>query len=378
MNIERQLNLLEILEKKSCFLFGPRQTGKTHLIRNTLPDYRYYDLLKTDVFLKLSRSPSRLREEVTKNDKIVIIDEIQKLPVLLDEVHSLIEEQGIHFLLTGSSARKLRRKGVNLLGGRARTRRLYPFIHQELKEQFDLLKALDRGFLPSVYLSDEPYEDLEAYVGTYLKEEIAAEALVRNVPAFSRFLSVAGLCHGKIINYSNIASDAEVPVSTVKEYFQILRDTLVGDDLPAWKKTRKRKAFSTAKFFLFDIGVARYLQNRQGIREQSPEFGEAFESFVYQEIKTYADYNGGQDLCYWRSTSGYEVDFILNNTTAIEVKGKSNINSRDYKGIKAIKEEALLSHHIVVSMEKITRTVDGVEILPWQEFLVRLWQGDFS
>ncbi|MBW1789521.1 MAG: ATP-binding protein, partial [Deltaproteobacteria bacterium] len=232
--ISRQLNILKILQNKSCFLFGPRQTGKTSLIRNTLEKYRYYNLLKTDVYLKLNRSPQRLREEISDNDKIVIIDEIQKLPILLDEVHFLIEEKGIHFLLTGSSARKLRNKGVNLLGGRARTRRLHPFIFRELDNDFQLLRALDIGLIPSIYFSDAPYEDLEAYAGNYLKEEIAAEAIARNVPAFSRFLTVAGLCDGEIINYTNISRDAEVPKSTVQEYFQILRDTLLGDDLPAW------------------------------------------------------------------------------------------------------------------------------------------------
>jgi len=203
MYVKRQLDLLKILRKKSYFLFGPRQTGKTSLIQHTLNEHRYYNLLKTDVYLKLSRAPQRIRQEITDDDRIVIIDEIQKLPTLLDEVHNLIEEKGIHFLLTGSSARKLRNKGVNLLGGRAKTRRLRPFIFKELKDDFQLLKALDRGLIPAIYFSDAPFEDLEAYTGNYLREEIAAEAIVRNVPAFSRFLTVAGLCNGKMINYTN-------------------------------------------------------------------------------------------------------------------------------------------------------------------------------
>ena len=202
--IKRQLDIISVLNNKSCFLFGPRQTGKTSLIQNTLKKHRYYNLLKTDVYLKLSRAPHRIREEITDNEKIVIIDEIQKLPILLDEIHSLIEEKGIHFLLTGSSARKLRSKGINLLGGRARTRYMRPFIYRELRDNFNLLHALDRGLIPSIYFSDSPYEDLEAYTGNYLREEIAAEAIVRNVPAFSRFLTIAGLSNGEIINYSNI------------------------------------------------------------------------------------------------------------------------------------------------------------------------------
>ena len=375
--VQRELDILKGLQNKSCFLFGPRQTGKTSLIKNTLREYRYYNLLKTDVFLKLSRSPQRLHEEITDNDKIVIIDEIQKLPILLDEVHYLIEEKGIHFLLTGSSARKLRNKGVNLLGGRARTRRLHPFIYRELNEEFNLLKALDTGLIPSIYFSDAPYEDLEAYTGSYLKEEIAAEAIVRNVPAFSRFLTVAGLCNGKMINYSNIGSDAEVPKSTVQEYFQILRDTLLGDDLPAWKKSLKRKPVSTSKFYFFDIGVVRFLQNRQGLKMQSPEFGEAFESYIYHEIKAYCDYKGSCDLRYWRSTSGFEVDFILNEKTAIEVKGKANIAIKDFKGLRSLKEEEILKNYILVSLEDTPRKIDDIQILPWEEFIKNLWQDGY-
>lgn len=374
MYVKRQLDLLRILQKKSYFLFGPRQTGKTSLIQHTLNEYRYYNLLQTDVYLKLSRSPQRLRQEITDNDKIVIIDEIQKLPILLDEVHNLIEEKGIHFLLTGSSARKLRNKGVNLLGGRARTRRLRPFIFKELKGKFQLLKALDTGLIPSIYFSNAPFEDLESYTGNYLREEIAAEAIVRNVPAFSRFLTVAGLCNGKMINYTNIASDAQVPRSTVQEYFQILRDTLLGDDLPAWKKSVKRKPVSTSKFYFFDIGVARFLQGRRGLKMRSPEFGEAFEAYIHHEIKSYCDCNQGScDLSYWRSTSGFEVDFIINGKIAVEVKGKSNITRKDFKGLIAIKEEELLKKYILVSLEDTPRKDGDIIILPWKDFITNLW-----
>jgi len=377
MYVKRQLDLLKILQKKSYFLFGPRQTGKTSLIKHTLNKYRYYNLLQTDVYLKLSRAPQRLRQEITADDKIVIIDEIQKLPILLDEVHNLIEEKGIHFLLTGSSARKLRNKGVNLLGGRARTRRLHPFIFKELKGNFQLLKALDTGLIPSIYFSDAPFEDLEAYAGNYLREEIAAEAIVRNVPAFSRFLTIAGLCNGKIINYTNIASDAQVPRSTVQEYFQILRDTLLGDDLPAWRKSVKRKPVSTSKFYFFDIGVARFLQGRRGLAMRSPEFGEAFEAYIHHEIKTWCDFKGGSDLSYWRSTSGFEVDFVINGKTAIEVKGKVNTTKKDRKGLTAIKEEELLENYILVTLEETPRKDGDIFILPWKDFIANLWQDAY-
>ena len=378
MYISRQINILSRLEKKSLFLFGPRQTGKTSLITQTLSKFRTYDLLDSDVYLTLSREPKRLEQELRPNEKIIIIDEIQKLPFLLDEVHRIIEKYKIHFLLTGSSARKLRRRGVNLLGGRARSGYLHPFIFSELKKRFNLLKALNGGLIPSIYFSDSPEEDLKAYVSNYLKEEIAAEGLTRNIPAFSRFLQVAALCNGLLINYTNIANDAQVPSSTVQEYFQILRDTLIGFDVPAWKKSQKRKPISTSKFYFFDIGVVRYLQNRSGLKKGSPEFGDAFETYLAHELKAFLDYENMGELYYWRSKSGYEVDFIINDTLAIEVKAKSNVTRRDLRGIIALKEEKKLAHYVVLSLEKRPRIVNGVHILPWKEFLIQLWRGVFT
>ena len=378
MDIPRILDLPKLLSTKSYFLFGPRQTGKTFMIRRQFPKAKYYNLHETDTFLKFNQAPHRLRQELTGKDKLVIMDEIQKLPLLLDEIQVMIDDRQVRFLLTGSSARALKRKGLNLLGGRARTKRLHPLCYRELDHEFDLVKALDRGLLPSLYFSDSPYEDLQAYVGTYLKEEIAAEAVVRNLPAFSRFLTVAALCNGQMLNYSKIASDAQVPKSTVQEYFHILRDTLLGDDLQAWRRTEKRKPLTTAKFYLFDVGIVRHLQRRRQLQEGSPEFGEAFEAYLYHELKTYCDYEGVPDLAYWRSTSDFEVDFILNDRTAIEVKAKTNVSDRDLRGIYALREERLLKHYVVVSLETVPRRVDGIEILPWQGFLTRLWEGEFS
>lgn len=378
MDIPRILDLPKLLATKSHFLFGPRQTGKTFMIRRQFPKAKYYNLHETDTFLKFNQAPHRLRQEMTGKDKLVIMDEIQKLPLLLDEIQVLIDDRQVRFLLTGSSARALKRKGLNLLGGRARTKRLHPLCCRELAQEFDLVKALDRGLLPSLYFSDSPYEDLQAYVGTYLKEEIAAEAVVRNLPAFSRFLTVAALCNGQMLNYSKIASDAQVPKSTVQEYFHILRDTLVGDDLPAWKRTEKRKPLTTAKFYWFDIGIVRHLQRRRHLQEGSPEFGEAFKAYLHHELKTYCDYEGVPDLAYWRSTSGFEVDFILNDRTAIEVKAKTNVSDRDLRGLWALRQERLLKQYVVVSLETVPRRVDEIEILPWQDFLGRLWEGEFS
>jgi predicted AAA+ superfamily ATPase len=378
MDISRNFDLLSAVRKKSCFLFGPRQTGKTWLIRHVLRTRRIYNLLDSETYLKLSRNPKRIQEECTIRDRIVVIDEIQKLPSLLDEVHLLIEERGIHFLLTGSSARKLRRGGVNLLGGRAHVAHLHPLSISELNDHFDLSRALNLGLLPSIYFSKTPDEDLGAYVGTYLKEEVAYEGLTRNIPAFSRFLEVAALCNSQLINYAKIANDAQVARSTVQEYFQILKDTLLAYEIPAWKRSRKRKPISTSKYYFFDSGVVRFLQNRGRINPRSPEYGEAFETYLCHEIKAFLDYRRAGPLAYWRSTSGYEVDFILADRTAVEVKASQNVSSRDLNGLKALREEKGLEQYVLVCFENSPRLVEGIHVLPWKLFLKNLWAGKYT
>ena len=375
MYIERSLDLKSVLKQKSCFLFGPRQTGKSSLIRHSLADYRVYNLLDSETYLKLSRSPERLREECRPSEKIVIIDEIQKIPSLLDEVHFLIEEKGIHFLLTGSSARKLRRTGVNLLGGRAWTRHLHPLTSGELAGKFDLVKAVNRGLLPTMYFSASPEEELQAYVGTYLREEIAAEGLTRNIPAFSRFLDIAALCNGQLLNYAKISNDAQVARSTVQEYFQILKDTLIACELTPWQQSIKRKPLSTSKLYFFDCGIVRYLQKRSSVRPGSPEFGELLETFIFHELAAWCDYHGAKVLNYWRSKSGFEVDFILDSKTAIEVKATKTVSAQDLKGLRMLKEEDGLKKYMLVCFEKEPRVVDGIEILPVDIFLKKLWSG---
>lgn len=374
----RLLDVARLAARKSLFLFGPRQTGKTALIRHALPKAKVFDLLDGDLFLTFSRRPTQLAEEIGAGDHTVVLDEIQKVPALLDEVHRLVESRGIKFILTGSSARRLRRGGVNLLGGRAVTRTLHPFVYRELGSEFSLLKALDRGLIPAIYFSDDPRDDLRAYAGNYLKEEIAAEALTRNVPAFSRFLEIAALCNGTMLNFSQVASDAQVPMSTVREYFHILEDTLLARMLPAWTRTAKRKAIATAKYYFFDVGVARNLQHRSGLSARSPEFGEAFETYLFHELSSWIDYNEPVPLAYWRSTSNFEVDFVLGDETAIEVKAKNPVAERDLRGLRALREEGLLKHHVMVCLEPRPRRVDGIEILPWKDFLDRLWEGDFA
>ncbi len=372
--IPRRLDMRDLVDRRSCFLFGPRQTGKSTLIRQQFEGVPVYNLLDRELFLRLSRNPALIRQALDGETSVVVIDEIQKMPELLNEVQLMIEERGVRFLMTGSSARTLRRKGVNLLGGRARSRTLHPFVRAELGSRFDLDRALEFGLLPSVYFSDAPREDLAAYAGDYLREEIAAEAIVRNVGAFSRFLEVAALAHGEMINFTNMASDAQVPVSTVREYYEILKDTLLAHQVPAFTETSRRKAIQTAKYYLFDIGVARYLQGRRGLAPGTAEYGNALESFIFQEIKAFCDYRRLDTPRYWRSRSKFEVDFVFGDV-AVEVKAKRVVGARDLRGIRALREEGLFERYVVVAMETVAREVDGIRILPWAVFLDELWGG---
>jgi len=374
--VRRALDLGVLTAKKSHFLLGPRQTGKTTLLRHALPEARVYDLLDASLYLALSHRPSRLAEELGPKDQVVVIDEIQRLPELLNEVHRLIEERGVRFLLTGSSARKLRRGGVNLLGGRARTTHLHPLTCRELGAQFDLHRALAYGLLPSIYFSDDPRADLQAYTGSYLQQEILAEGVTRNLPAFSRFLRVAALCNGTIVNFTNVANDAQVARTTIYEYFGILQDTLLLQEIPAWRKTLKRKPLVSSKYYFFDVGVATALQGREA-RPGTPEFGASFETYLMHELVSYRDYQSGEPLSYWRSTSGFEVDFILGDHTAIEVKARENITPQDLKSLRALAEEKKLKRYLCVSLEPRRRQIEGVVILPYRQFLEALWDGEF-
>lgn len=374
--IERAVPLAKWLAAKSHFLLGPRQTGKTFLVRRALPQARVYDLLDSGVYLALSQRPARLAEELAPGEKTVVIDEIQRLPELLNEVHRLIETRGLRFLLTGSSARRLRRGGVNLLGGRARTRSLHPLTRAELGPHFDLRRALAHGLLPSIYFSDDPGADLDAYSGTYLQQEIVAEGATRNVPAFSRFLRVAALCNATIVNFTGVASDAQVPRTTVYEYFEILKDTLVLHEVPAWRSSVKRKPLVSSKYYFFDVGVVSRLQGRRPA-PRTPEFGLAFETWLLHELLCWRDYADGEPVSHWRSSSGFEVDFVLGDHTAIEVKAKENVGPRELRALHALAEERKLRRYLCVSLEPRARRTEGVTILPWGEFLDALWAGEY-
>lgn len=376
----RKTGLYEILAEKSVLLIGPRQTGKTRLIKETLKQgIAFYNLLDAEIFFRLSNDLTLMRKQLAAHppaSRIVVIDEVQRLPELLDEVHLLIEQEGFRFLLTGSSARKLKEKGVNLLGGRARIARLNPLSYVELGPKlFDLRKALNRGLIPSIYLSTNPRADLGAYIGTYLENEIAREASVRNLPAFARFLTTAASCNGQVINYSAIASDAQVSRKVVMEYFQILFDTLLATEVPAWKKSVKRKPIETSKFYFFDTGIVRTILDLPPTKEKSKDFGDFFEAYIYHELKTYRDCRRPQaSINYWRTTSGFKVDFVLGNQVAIEVKAKEIVGERDLAGIRACEQEKMLSKYIIVSLEKKARLIDDTfSILPFEEFLRALW-----
>jgi predicted AAA+ superfamily ATPase len=289
-------------------------------------------------------------------------------------VQRLIEQRRVRFLLTGSSARKLRRGGVNLLGGRARTRHLHPLSWRELGAHFDLGRMAERGLLPAIYFSDDPRADLTAYTGDYLQQEIVAGGAARNVPAFSRFLGVAALCNATLVNFSKVANDAQVKRTTVYEYFAILADTLVLHELPAWGLSRKRKPLVSSKYYFFDVGVVGALQGRP-FRLGTPEFGQAFETWLLHELVCYRDYVSGEPLRFWRTTSGFEVDFIIGDHTAVEAKATAHVSADDLRGLRALAEEKRLRRYLCVSLEPRRRAVDGVAVLPWSEFLEGLWSG---
>jgi predicted AAA+ superfamily ATPase len=308
----------------------------------------------------------------------VIIDEIQKLPVLLDEIHNLIEAHGFRFILTGSSSRKLKRGGVNLLGGRAWTKHLHPLVSCEIPE-FDLMRAVNFGTLPSIYQSEFPEEDLRAYCGTYLKEEIHAECLVRRIENFSRFLQVAALTNAELVNFESVSRDAAVPSKTIREFFTILEDTLVGSLLSPTGKMVHRKAVSAAKFYFFDVGVCNYLAGRRMIGQKTELFGKSFEHFIFTELRAWLDYVGDRrPLSFWRDYAGHEVDFIIGDEIAIEVKSTEQATGKHLKGLRMFAEDVRVKRSIIVSTDAAPRKIGNIEILPWKEFLTRLWSGAYS
>jgi predicted AAA+ superfamily ATPase len=363
---------------ESLFLWGGRQTGKSTLLKEKFPNALCFDLLLSDVFERFIRNPALLRETVLANSekKLIIIDEIQRIPELLNEIHWLIVNTKSQFILSGSSPRKIIRNGFNLLGGRALRYELYPLVSAEIPD-FDLLKALNNGLLPRHYLSLNPKKLISAYIGNYLRDEIIAEAKIRNIHSFNRFLEAAAFSNGEMVNYTNIASDCGVSSPTIKEYFQILEDTLIGNFIPSYQKKPKRKVIQAPKFYFFDIGIVNHLLKRPKIDFGNEIFGNAFEHFIYLEMKAHSSYSGLEyPISYWRTTSQIEVDFILGDDIAIEIKSSSNINQRHLNGLKKIAEEYQFKQLILVCNEPFARLHDEIWILPWKIFLEKLWRGE--
>ncbi len=375
---KRKLNFDDAGDE-SLFLWGARQTGKSTLLKKLYPDSLYFDLLLSDVFERLQRNPSIIREidQGENYSKPVIIDEIQRIPNLLNEVHWMIENRGIRFILSGSSPRKIIRSGANLLGGRALRYELYPFVSQEIPG-FDLTRSLNHGMLPRHYLSSRPQKLLSAYIGNYLQNEIAAEAKIRNIKSFSRFLEMAAFSNGEIVNYTNIATDCGISSPTVKEYFQILEDTLIGRFVPSFQKKPKRRVIRAPKFYYFDIGIANYLLKRKFIEFGSESFGKAFEHFIFNELFAHSRYSGiNYPVSYWRTASGLEIDFVLGDSeVAIEVKSTDQATSRHLKGLNSFAEEYNVKKMILISNDMFQRKIGNCTIYPWKIFLDKLWAGE--
>lgn len=382
MEIFQRILAIDLPQRQSTFLWGPRKTGKSTYLTTTFPNSLVFDFLKTDLFLDFAKRPALLREQLLAKDKDIlknpiILDEVQKVPQVLDEVHWLIENMGLRFILCGSSARKLKRGKANLLGGRAWRFEMFPFVTPELSE-VNLLKVLNRGLIPVHYLQDSYKKSLQAYVQDYLKEEVFDEGLTRNIPAFSRFFDAMAFSHGQLTNFSNIARECGVDSKTVREYYLILKDTLLGNFIEPFKRRQNRQVISKAsKFYLFDVGVAGSLTKRHIAQERGESFGRAFEHFMLMELMAYNSYNEiNYEINFWRTKSGLEVDFVLGGgEVAIEVKSASRIDNKDLRSLNTFSELYAPRKALVVSNEKAERIVDKVTVVPWRIFLKDLWEG---
>ena len=361
-------------ERQSYFLFGPRGTGKSVYTGNFYKQGLFFDLLDSRVYNELLAEPGRLSARIPDGfNDWVIIDEVQKVPALLNEVHRLIESRRLRFVLTGSSARRLRSDNVNLLAGRALTCRMHPLTAAELGADFNLARALRYGQLPMACTSTDPEMFLQSYVRTYLQEEIQLEGLTRNLPAFSRFLEAASFSQGSPLNISAIARDCAVNRKVVENYFSILRDTLVSYEIPVFTKRAKRSVIRSVKFYFFDAGVFRTLRPAGPYDSDAEAEGAALETLVLQEIAARNDYRRwNYGIYYWRTRQGAEVDFVLygeRGFRAIEVKHSDRIRREDFKGLKQFKEEYPEAELIFVYSGDRRFHEGGIEIVPAEMFL---------
>ncbi len=352
------------------------------MLRETFPQATYINLLDSDLFMDYGTRPSLLRERLAhlKAGEIVIIDEVQKVPLLLDEVHTLIEEKKIIFGLCGSSARKLKRGQANLLGGRAQRFELFGLSAHELQDDFDIVRLLNRGYLPTFYADEDYRRSHHSYVADYLKEEILAEGLSRNISIFSHFLEAASFSDAQTVNFSNIAREVGVSVKTAQSHFEILEDTLTGGFLPAYIKKMKRRTRQAPKFYFFDVGIVNFLAKRRELEPKSSDFGKAFENWVHHELRCYKSYvKIDIDLSYWALSTGVEVDFILNDMeVAVEAKASEKVNSDHLKNLRELKQDfPKIKQRYVVALERQRRvTEDGIVILPYRDFVSLLWSGE--
>lgn len=367
-----QSRRLNIPQNRSCLLLGARQTGKSTWLRHQCEHQVYIDLLMSDVFFEYQSHPELLRQRYAQfENTTIVIDDIQKIPELINEVHWLVENTSLRFILSGSSARKLRKQGVTNLAGRLKSRRMLPLTFKEL-DQYELVDRLQYGSLPPIVFSEDPGDDLKDYCGEYLKEEIYAESLVRQIGPFTRFLEMAAIGNTQLLSYSTIAKDCGITSKTVKEYYQILEDTLLGYHLMPFIKTQKRKSISTPKFYFFDTGLPQCLLNRK-LSPKTPEFGQAFEHGMILEAFAQMFYDRNiESLKYWRSKGGVEVDLIINEALAVEFKS-GKIDIKDCKGLLALSEELNLKEKWLVCMEEQPRQLPNqIEVLPWKTYLERL------
>ncbi len=379
----RRILRIDLAGHNAAFLWGPRKVGKTTLLRQQFPDAQRYDLLDSELRTRLLLRPSLLREEVAATrPKLVVIDEVQKVPALLDEVHALLESTRTKFILCGSSARKLRRGAANLLGGRAWRFELFPLTTQEIGRAAEgdvLVRILNHGLVPQHWLAPRPERSLRGYALDYLAEEIQAEALTRNVPAFGRFLDAVAATHGQLLNYANVARDCGVSAKTVREYYQILDDTLLGHRLPPWRKSRGRRLIETEKYYLFDVGLVRALSGMRRIEAGSEEFGRAFEHLLIEEVRAYLSYREKDlPMHFWRTSTGYEVDLVLGALElAVEFKARAGVDGRDARGLRALREDQRVRRALIVSLDGRRRQLDdGIEIWPWAQFCQALWADE--
>jgi predicted AAA+ superfamily ATPase len=369
---------IDLRDHNAAFLWGPRKTGKTTLLKQQFPDAKRYDLLGTRLKTSLLARPWELREEITaEKPATVVIDEIQKVPELLDEVHWCLENTPTRFILCGSSARKLRHGAANLLGGRAWRFELFPLTMSEIEDP-DLGRVLNHGLIPRHYLDDRPERALLSYVSDYIDQEIHAEALTRNVPAFARFLDAVALSHGELINFANIGRDCGVSAKTVGEYYQILEDTLLGHRLEPWRRSRNRRLIETSKFYLFDPGVVRALKGMPLVQPRTDEFGRAFEHFLIEEVRAYLSYREKHlPVSFWRTSTGLEVDLLIGRIdAAVEFKATGEVRPQHLKGLAALMEDQKVGRAFVVSLDPAPRKMGDILVLPWREFCRRLWADE--